>query len=150
MNCRRTREQLRRAAEGDVTDEARRHIESCPACAAEARARLLLRLGSERDEEATVRAGFEDRLRARLRAEAPAAGTSPWNGGFERLVRPALAAGLALVLVCAGLYVQVAAPEGGGDLASLVETDAVFTSILTASPEAMFADPQGASAPDAP
>jgi len=150
MNCRRTREQLRRAAGAGVTDEARRHIESCPACESEARAGLLLRLGSERDEKATVRPGFEDRLEARLQAEAAVAGTSAWNGGFERLVRPALAFASALLLVCAGLYVRLAAPQGGGDLASLLETDPVFTSILTASPDAMFADPQGAPAADAP
>jgi anti-sigma-K factor RskA len=130
MNCRRTREQLRRAAE--------------------ARAHLLLRLGSERDEGVMVRPGFEQRLRARLSAEADVARTSAWNGGFERLVRPALAAAAALVLVCAGLYVQVAAPQGGGDLASLLETDPVFTSILTTNPDAMFADPQSAPATDGP
>ena len=52
MSCRRTRKLLRRAARGDVADEARRHIESCPACATEARAHLLLRLGSEREIKA--------------------------------------------------------------------------------------------------
>ena len=150
MSCRRTRKLLRRAARGDVADEARRHIESCPACATEARAHLLLRLGSERDRGALVRPGFEQRLRARLLAEPAVARSSTWNGGFERLVRPALAAAAALVLVCAGLYVQVAAPQGGGDLASLLETDPVFNSILTVDPDAMFADPQIAPATDEP
>jgi len=42
------------------------------------------------------------------------------------------------------------APEGGGDLASLLETDPVFTSILTVDPGAMFADPQIAPATDEP
>jgi hypothetical protein len=149
MNCRTIREQLRRAAGTELTDEARRHLASCPACAAEARARLLLRLGSERDEEARVRSGFEQRLRARLSAGAAVPRVSPWNGGFERLVRPALAAAAALVIVCAGLYVQAAAPQGG-DLTSLVETDPVFGSILMTNPDAMFAEPQGVPAADGP
>ena len=150
MNCRRIREQLRRAAGGEITNEALRHIDSCPACAAEARAQVLLRLGSAVDENVTVRPGFEERLKARLLAEAGVARTSPWNGGFERLVRPALVAAAALVLVCAGLYIRIAAPQGGGDLTSLIETDPVFSSILTANPDAMFADPQGVSATDGP
>jgi len=150
MNCRRTRKLLRRAAGGEIADEARRHVESCPACAIEARAHLLLWLGSERDEGALVRPGFEQRLRARLQAETTVARSSAWNGGFERLVRPALAAAAALVLVCAGLYVQVAAPQGGGDLASLLETDPVFTSVLTVDPDAMFADPNMTAATDEP
>jgi len=147
MTCRQVRDELRGAAGRDATGDVRAHLTSCPSCAAEARALRLLRLGSARDEEATLRPGFEERLRARLLSEpAATAAPSPWNGGFERLVRPALAAAAALVLVCAGLYLQVAGPAAGGDLSSLLETDPVFGSILTTNPDAIFPDPQAPQA----
>jgi len=150
MSCRRIRERLRRGAGAEPGDEARRHLASCPACAAEARAILLLRLGSEPAPGATLRPGFEARLRARLLSGTGASRAPLGYGGFDRLVRPALATAAALVLVCAGLYVQVAAPQGDADLASLLESDPVFTSILTADPDAVFADPQGAAATEVP
>ena len=147
MICRQVRDELRRAAGRDATGDVRAHLGSCPSCAAEARALRLLTLGSVRDEEAAVRPGFEERLRARLLSEpAAAAAPSPWNGGFERLSRPALAAAAALALVCAGLYMQVAGPAAGGDLSSLLETDPVIGSILTTNPDSIFPDPQASEA----
>ena len=150
MTCRRVRDELRLAAGRDVPAAARAHLESCASCAAEARALSLLRLGSARDEEATLRPGFEERLGARLLSEAPAAAPSPWNGGFDRLVRPALAAAAALALVCAGLFAQVASPPGGGDLSALLETDPVFASILTTNPDAIFTGTQVPAAAETP
>ena len=138
---------MRRPGTGGLSEAALRHAASCPACSDQARAALLLRLGSEPDEGAAPRPGFEERLRARL-AAGPAAPRKPvWNGGFELLVRPALAIAATLTLLCAGIYIRVAAPERGGDLASLVETDPVFTSMLGSDPEAIFAGPQ--NVPDA-
>jgi len=150
MNCRELRDELRRAGSGDLGAAARQHILSCPACAAAARAALLLRLGSERDEGAVPRAGFEERLRARLALDpAPAAG-SVWNGGFELLVRPALALAATLTLLCAGFYVE-ANPDGKGDLALLVENDPVFTTLFAADPGTVFGESQGApTAPEEP
>jgi len=141
MSCRPFLDDLRNTPGREPSDATRAHLASCPSCAAEARALRLLRLGSARDDEAAVRPGFEERLRARLLSEPGTAATSPWNGGFERLVRPALAAAAALALVCAGLFVQVTFPAEG-DLSSFLETDPVFGSILTVNPDAIFADPQ--------
>ncbi len=146
MNCRELNDQLRRPGAGAPGEAALRHAASCPACTATMRAALLLRLGSGRDDDATVRPGFEERLRARLVTEAGIPKAPAWNGGFELLVRPALAVAATLCLLCAGLYVQVSGPEEGGDLASLVETDPVITSVMAVSPDAIFAGPQDAPA----
>ena len=98
------------------------------------RAALLLRLGSERPEDAAPRAGFEARLRARLddaAAEAPS-----WTRELDPLVRPALALGTIVVALCLGLYARSAAPPPDpADLASLFEADPVFSSLL-GTPEA--------------
>jgi hypothetical protein len=146
VTCREFRNALRRPGSGEPGREMLRHAETCPACAVEARAALLLRLGSGGGEGAAPRPGFEERLKARL-ASGPAASTTPaWNGGFERLVRPALAVAATLTLLCAGFYVRVAAPEPGGDLASLVETDALFTSLLASDAGEIFPVPQDAPA----
>jgi hypothetical protein len=91
------------------------------------------------------RAGFEARLKARLESGPAPSGRRAWNGGFELLVRPALAIAATLTLFCAGLYFQ-AAPEPAGDLVSLVENDSVFTSLLAGDPGSLFDDDQGAPA----
>lgn len=143
MNCKECRDELRRP--GDPGAEVLRHAVSCPACAAESRAALLLRLGSAREDGAEPRAGFEERLRKRLLSE-PALSRSPaLNGGFERMVRPALAVAATLALACAGLYLQTA-PDPGADLVSLVESDPVFTSVLAGDPGSIFGEEPGAGA----
>jgi hypothetical protein len=144
MNCRECRDELRRPGAAAPSAEALRHAASCTACAAESRAALLLRLGSARDDGAEPRAGFEERLRARLASRVPSRSTA-WNGGFELLVRPALALAATLALLCAGIYLQ-AAPEPGEDLVSLVENDPVFTSLLSGDPGSIFGEEQGAPA----
>jgi len=124
---------------------AQRHAASCPACAAEARAARLLRLGSESAEGAAPRPGFEERLLARLASGPVPSGRPAWNGGFELLVRPALGLAAALALLCAGFYLQTA-PEREGDLASLVENDPIFAPLLAGDPGAFFEESQGAPA----
>jgi hypothetical protein len=138
MTCREFRETLRRPGRDEPGPEMLRHAETCQGCAAEARGALLLRLGSGGGEDAAPRPGFEERLKARLASGPAATTTSAWNGGFERLVRPALALAATLTVLCAGFYIGVALPEPGGDLASLVETDAVFTSLLAGDPGEIF------------
>lgn len=128
-----------------MSAEARRHAADCPACAAESRAALLLRLGSARDDGAEPRAGFEERLRKRLASGSAPARSAAWNGGFELLVRPALAVAATLTLVCGGFYLQ-AVPEPGADLVSLVESDPVFTSLLAGDPGSLFGEEPGAGA----
>jgi hypothetical protein len=145
MNCRELRDELRRAGTGDLGAAAARHVASCPACAVRARAALLLRLGSERDEGAAPRAGFEERFRARLASDPAPAARSAWNGGFELLVRPALALAAMLTLLCAGLYVQ-ASPDRGDDLVLLVESDPVFTTLFAGDPGTVFGESQDAPA----
>lgn len=142
MNCKECREELRRTGGAAMSADALRHAASCPACAAESRAALLLRLGSDRDVGAEPRPGFEERLRGRLASGAGPSGSPAWNGGFELLVRPALAVAATLALVCAGLYLQVA-PEPGADLVSLVESDPVFASFFGGDPGSIFAGEQG-------
>jgi len=93
---------------------------------------------------------------ARLAAEAgataaPAAGRAPGAEGtratalridaLDRLVRPALAVAAALALLAAGLYVRSAPPAGETELASLVEGDEVFGSLLAGHAGALFASP---------
>jgi hypothetical protein len=143
MNCKECRDELRRPDRSAMSAEAIRHAASCPACAAESRAALLLRLGSARDDGAEPRAGFEQRLRRRLESGAAPSATPAWNGGFELLGRPALAVAATLALLCAGFYVRVA-PEPGVDLVSLVESDPVFTSLLGGDPASIFGEEQGA------
>ncbi|OLC55852.1 MAG: hypothetical protein AUH92_01250 [Acidobacteria bacterium 13_1_40CM_4_69_4] len=111
------------------------------------RATLLLRLGSDRDEKASPRPGFEARLRARTELEGAARQVSAWTEGFETLVRPALALAAALVIVCAGFCVQGTSQPGEADLASLVETDAVFDSLMAGDPGILFEDPWSVPAP---
>jgi len=111
------------------------------------RAALLLRLGSDRDEAASPRPGFEARLRARIESGAAARSASAWSEGFDALVRPALALAASLALACAGLYIQGTSQPGEADLASLVETDSVFDSLLAADPGALFDDPGNLAAP---
>jgi hypothetical protein len=135
----------RRPQASDLSDAARRHAASCPDCAAEARAALLLRLGSGVAEGAAPRAGFEERLLARLASDPAPSGRPAWNGGFELLVRPALAVAATLAVLCAGFYLQ-AAPQREADLASLVENDPVFAPLLAGDPGAVFEGPQGAPA----
>jgi hypothetical protein len=150
MTCREFREKLRRDGTRAVSGETLRHAATCAACAAETRALSLLRIGSERDEDATPGPGFEERLRARLAGGPPRAPAPAWNGGFDLLVRPALTLATALVLLCAGLYIGAGGAQSD-DLASLVDSDAIFTSVLGMNPDAMFAEPQGTPAPgDAP
>jgi len=100
----------------------------------EKRAAILLRLGSERPEDAIPRAGFEARLRALLddaAVEAPS-----WARELDPLVRPALALGTIVVALCIGVYASSAAPPPDPvDLASLFEADPVFSSLL-GTPEA--------------
>jgi len=145
MTCREFKVEMHGSRKSDWSPELLRHLESCPACAAKSRAALLLRLGSGGDEGAVPRAGFEERLRARLAyGPAPSRGHA-WNGGFELLVRPALAVAATLTLLCAGLYVQTT-PERAGDLASLVENDTVFASLLTGDPWEILDASQGAPA----
>jgi len=144
MTCREFRDEVRRPRALDLSAAARRHGASCPACAAEARAAQLLRLGSGSTEGAAPRAGFEERLRARLASDPAPSGRPAWNGGFELLVRPALAVAAALTLLCAGFYFQ-AAPDREGDLASLVENDPVFAPLLTGNPGAFFDESQAAA-----
>ena len=95
----------------------------------------LLRLGSARPDDAAPSAGFEERLRTRMAEEERAAASHPdprrsraWNGGFQALVKPALAMAGAAALLAAGLFVGAASSEPD-DLASLVEVDPVFSSI---------------------
>jgi hypothetical protein len=145
MNCKECRDELRRPGAAVLSAEALRHAASCPACAAESRAALLLRLGSARDDGAEPRAGFEERLRKRLASGPAPSRSAAWNGGFELLVRPALAVAATLALVCGGLYLQ-AVPEPGADLVSLVDSDPVFTSLLTGDPGPIFGEEQGAGA----
>ena len=111
------------------------------------RAALLLRLGSDRDEAASPRPGFEARLRARIESGGAPRPASAWSEGFETLVRPALALAASLALACAGLYIQGRSQPGEADLASLVEADSVFDSLLAADPGALFDDPGNVAAP---
>jgi len=145
MNCGELKDEVRRRGTPDLSAAALRHAASCPACAAESRAALLLRMGSARDENAEPRAGFDERLKARLESGPTPSGRAAWNGGFELLVRPALAVAATLTLLCGGLYLQTA-PELGGDLASLVENDPVFTSLLAGDPGSFFDEDEGAPA----
>jgi hypothetical protein len=145
MNCKECRDELRHPGAAVPSAGAVRHAASCPACAAESRAALLLRLGSARDDGAEPRAGFEERLRKRLASGPAPSRSAAWNGGFERLVRPALAVAVSLVLLCAGVYMKTA-PEPGADLVSLVESDPVFTSLLAGDPGSIFGEEQGAPA----
>lgn len=160
MDCRQFRKRLHRAAAtGGPGGEAMRHAASCPACARESRAALLLRAGSEPPAGASLGPGFEAGLRARLAAgegaragaREGARGRSAWNGGIESLVRPALALAAGLALLCAGLYVRETVPSDASDVASLLESDPVFSSVLSASPGPLFgeADPD-AAAPERP
>src|SRR5262249_51955868 len=144
MHCREVREELRRSEASRWSAAALRHASSCRACGDEARAVILLRFGSEPGAEELPRAGFEDRLRARLASLSEAPRRSTWNGGFEVLGRPALAAGAALTLLCAFLYVRVASQEPGGDLVSLIDVDPVLTSLLGDAPDEILAEPQDA------
>ena len=143
MNCKECRDELRRPGAAVPSAEALRHAASCPACASESRAALLLRLGSARDDGAEPRPGFEERLRRRLASGPAPSGSPAWNGGFERLVRPALAVAATLALMCAGLYMRTAS-EPGADLVSLVESDPMFTSLLAGDPGSIFGEEQGA------
>jgi hypothetical protein len=111
------------------------------------RAARLLHLGSHRDETASPRPGFEARLRARLESGGAARPVSIWSEGFESLIRPALALGASLALACAGLYVQGTTQTGEADLASLVEVDSVFDSLVAADPGALFDDPGNGAEP---
>ena len=111
------------------------------------RAALLLRLGSDRDDTASPRPGFEARLRARIESGGAALSVSTWSEGFESLVRPALALAASLALACAGLYVQGTTQPGEADLASLVEVDSMFDSLLAADPGALFDDPGSVAEP---
>lgn len=147
MNCREFRDEIRRAASAPGP-EARRHASSCPTCAGEARAALLLRLGSQRDEAAAPRAGFERRLRARLGTGGEA---TPWTRELDFLVRPALALAATLLILCLGLYARSAAAPRQADFASLIEADPVFSSILAGDPGGPFAGPEDATAtPESP
>lgn len=155
MNCREFRDEIHRAASAPGP-EARRHASSCPACAGEARAASLLRLGSQRDEAAAPPPGFTERLRARLGSGAAAVETTPWNREFDLLVRPALALAAMLVILCFGfygfgLYARRAAAPRQADLASLFEADPVFSSILAGDPGGLPAGPEDATAtPESP
>jgi len=111
------------------------------------RALLLLRLGSDRDDAAVARPGFEARLRARIESGAAARQAAAWSEGFETLVRPALALAASLVLVSAGFYLQGSSPPGEADLASLVETDSVFDSLVAGDPGVLLEDPGSTPAP---
>ncbi|PYT12758.1 MAG: hypothetical protein DMF51_12410 [Acidobacteria bacterium] len=111
------------------------------------RAAQLLRLGSDRDETASPRPGFEARLRARVESGGAGRPVPTWNEGFESLVRPALALAASLALACAGLYVQGTTQPGEADLASLAEVDSVFDSLLAADPGALFDDPGSVAEP---
>ncbi len=156
MSCREVREAIRGFRGLGLGEKARRHLAACPRCAAEARAAALLRIGSDRSDEAAPRPGFETRLMARLASEAstataPAAGRAPGAAGaratplridaLDRLVRPALVVSAALALLAAGLYVRSAPPAGETELASLVEGDEVFGSLLAGHAGALFASP---------
>ncbi len=100
----------------------------------EERAALLLRLGSERPEDAAPRAGFEARLRARL--DDAVVETPSWTRELDPLVRPALALATIVVALCVSLYARSAAPPPDPvDLASLFEADPVLGSLL-GTPEA--------------
>ena len=150
MNCREFRDEIRRAASAPGP-EAHRHASSCPACAGEARAALLLCLGSQRDEAAAPRAGFEIRLRARLGTAAAAGEATPWTREFDLLVRPALALAATLLILCLGLYARSAAAPRQADLTSLYEADPVFSSILAGDPGGPFAGPEDATpTPESP
>lgn len=155
MNCREFRDELHRGASAPGP-EARRHASSCPACEAEARAALLLRLGSQRGEAAAPPAGFEKRLRARLDSGAVPVEASPWTRELDPLVRPALALAGALVIACFGfcgfsLYARSAAAPRQADLASLFEADPVFSFILAGDPGGPFAGPEDATpTPESP
>lgn len=150
MNCREFRDELRRAA-GVPGPEARRHASSCPTCHLEARAALLLRLGSRRDEAATPRAGFEERLRARLDSGARPDEASPWTRELDPLVRPALALAATILILCLGLYARSATASRQADLASLFEADPVFSSILAGDTGGPVAGPEDATpTPESP
>jgi len=118
------------------------------------RAARLLRLGSERDAEASPRPGFETRLRARIDAGAAVAAggaVTLWTEALDTLVRPALALATTLAIVCGGLYVQGTSQPGEADLASLVEIDSVFDSVLAGDPGVLLEDPGNAPAsPEGP
>ena len=114
------------------------------------RAERLLRLGSERDAEASPRPGFETRLRARIDSGAPVAAdrdAAAWTEGLDALVRPALALATTLAIVCGGLYVQGTSQPGEADLASLVEIDSVFDSVLGGDPGVLLEESGNASVP---
>ncbi len=150
MNCREFRDQLRRAASAPGP-EARRHASSCPTCDAEARAALLLRLGSQRDEAAAPRAGFEDRLRTQLDSGAVPVEPSSWTRELDPLVRPALALAAMFLVLCLGFYARSAAAPRQADLASLFEADPVLSSILAGDPEGPFDGPEDATpTPESP
>src|SRR5262249_6811788 len=108
------------------------------------RAERLLRLGSERDAEASPRPGFETRLRARIASDGAVAADpagAAWTEGLHGPGRPALALATTLAIVCGGLYVQGTSQPGEADLASLVEIDSVFDSALGGDPGVLLEDP---------
>jgi hypothetical protein len=140
MDCREFRKKLRRLTAAEPGEPMRRHEAACPSCALEARAARLLLLGSAVDPDAAPRPGFERRLAARLASEPLPRAIPGRNGGLELLMRPALAVAATLMLVCGGLYLGLAQPEPD-DLASLVETDSILTSLNVAEPDSIFAEP---------
>ena len=111
------------------------------------RAARLLRLGSERDAQASPRPGFESRLRARIDSGAAGRAVAPWTEALDTLARPALALATTLAIVCVGLYVQGTSQPGEADLASLVEIDSVFDSVLGGDPGVLLEESGNASVP---
>ncbi len=104
MRCEEAKRALNEYLDGTLVAPVRtrieRHLEGCPACAAEARAtrNLLLALGDDPARE--VSAGFEASLAARLEAARPAGPILAWLARLRidlaGRARPALAAAGAL------------------------------------------------------
>jgi hypothetical protein len=103
------------------------------------RERALLRLGSERPDDAVTRPGFETRLRARIASgdRSPLAGgtaAADWSAAVVALLRPALGAAAALALIAAALFYQAASGVTSAqtaDLTSILSTDPAFSVVLS-------------------
>lgn len=140
MDCRRFQNELSRIGAGAPTVELRRHAESCRSCELELRARRLLSLGSHVTEGAP-RAGFVDRLNARLRADGDRAPAS-WADAVGLVARPAFALAVTAMLLSVGLYSATPSTASRDDLALLAETDPVVSVLLSDSPAELLALPE--------
>ncbi len=149
-------ERALRAPDFTAPSEAmRRHAAGCPACATALRAALLLRLGSDRPQDATTRPGFETRLRDRIAAAGGFAAapersaTGDWSAAIVGLLRPALGAAAACALIAAALFYQAASSvttAQTADLTSILSIDPALGVVLSDDTATTAAAAAGADA----